>query len=85
MFTVIETSIFIQYAKERWADDGRIALINWIATNPFAGDVIPNSGGCRKVHWAKQGMGKRGGSSVIDYNQLEAGWQDWFIDCLCKS
>jgi hypothetical protein len=31
------------------------------------------------------GMGTSGGSRVIYYNQLEAGWQDWFIDCLCKS
>ena len=73
MFTVIETSIFIKYAKEIWADDERIEFINWIALNPLAGDVIPNSGGCRKVRWARQGMGKRGGSRVIYYNQLEAG------------
>jgi hypothetical protein len=46
MFTVIETSIFIKYAKPIWADDERIEFINWIAINPLAGDVIPNSGGC---------------------------------------
>ncbi len=65
MFTVIETSIFIKYAKEIWTDDERIEFINWIALNPLAGDVIPNSGGCRKVRWARQGMGKRGGSRVF--------------------
>lgn len=51
MFTVIETSVFIKYAKQIWADDERIEFINWIALNPLAGDVIPNSGGCRKVRW----------------------------------
>ena len=49
MFTIVETSIFIKYAKQVWGDDERIAFINWIAANPLAGDVIPHSGGCRKV------------------------------------
>ena len=71
MFTVIETSVFIKYAKQIWTDDERIEFINWIAVNPLAGDVIPNSGGCRKVRWSRQGMGKRGGARVIYFNQLE--------------
>lgn len=41
--------------------------------NPLAGDVIPNSGGCRKVRWSRQGMAKRGGVRVICFNQLELG------------
>jgi hypothetical protein len=73
MLTVIETSVFIKYAKEVWADAERIEFINWIASNPLSGDVIPGSGGCRKVRWVRQGKGKRGGSRVIYYNQLEAG------------
>jgi hypothetical protein len=73
MFTVIETSVFIKYAKQVWTDDERVAFINWIAVNPFAGDVIPNSGGCRKVRWSRQGMGKRGGARVIYYNQFDLG------------
>jgi hypothetical protein len=32
-----------------WSDAERIEFINWIANNPDAGDVIPGSGGCRKV------------------------------------
>ena len=73
MFTVIETSIFIKYAKQIWSEDERLEFINWIALNPLAGDVIPNSGGCRKVRWSRQGMGKRGGARVIYFNQLELG------------
>lgn len=73
MLTVIKTSVFIKYAKPIWADDERIEFINWIAINPLAGDVIPNSGGCRKVRWSRQGMGKRGGVRVIYFNQLELG------------
>ena len=73
MFTVVETSIFIKYAKQVWGDDERIAFINWIAANPLAGDVIPHSGGCRKVRWSRSGMGKRGGARVVYFNQIEAG------------
>ena len=73
MFTIVETSIFIKYAQQVWGDDERIAFINWIAANPLTGDVIPNSGGCRKVRWSRSGMGKRGGARVIYFNQIEAG------------
>lgn len=55
------------------SDDERIAFINWIAANPLSGDVIPHSGGCRKVRWSRNGIGKRGGVRVIYFNQLEAG------------
>jgi hypothetical protein len=45
----------------------------WLAINPEAGDVIPGSGGCRKVRWARPGTGKRGGVRVIHYNRLANG------------
>lgn len=47
--------------------------MDWIAANPEAGDVIPGSGGCRKVRWSRSGMGKRGGSRVIYYLRLANG------------
>lgn len=56
-----------------WSDEERVEFINWIAANPLAGDVIPNSGGCRKVRWTRDGMGKRSGVRVIYVNQLENG------------
>ena len=34
---------------------------------PEQGPVIPNSGGLRKVRWARAGGGKRGGFRVIYY------------------
>jgi hypothetical protein len=49
MFTVIESSVFIKYAQAIWSDEERVAFINWIAINPLAGDVMPGSGGCRKI------------------------------------
>ena len=65
MRTVAETTIFQRYASDIWSDDERIEFVTWIANNPTAGDVIPGSGGCRKVRWSRAGQGKRGGARVI--------------------
>jgi hypothetical protein len=70
--TVAETPIFQKYASDVWSDVERIEFINWIANNPDAGDVIPGSGGCRKVRWSSTGQGKRGGARVIYFNATEA-------------
>ncbi len=72
MKTVAETPIFQKYANDVWSDAERIQFINWIANNPEAGDVIPGSGGCRKVRWSSAGQGKRGGARVIYFNATEA-------------
>lgn len=73
MFTVIETQYFSRLVGDYWTEDERGAFATWLAAHPEAGDVIPGSGGCRKVRWARAGMGKRGGVRVIHYNQLEDG------------
>ena len=71
MRTVAETPIFIRYARDVWDDSERHQFINWIAANPEAGDVIPGSGGCRKVRWAASGRGKRSGARVIYFLQAQ--------------
>ena len=68
MHTVAETEIFQRYAAAIWSESERLEFIEWIAANPLAGDVIPGSGGCRKVRWSRAGMGKRGGARVIYFN-----------------
>lgn len=73
MYTFIETPIFERYSAEIWANDERLEFIAWLANNVQAGDVIPGTGGIRKVRWSRQGMGKRGGARVVYYNQLEDG------------
>jgi hypothetical protein len=35
------------------------------ARNPEAGDLIPGTGGIRKLRWQRRGMGKRGGARVV--------------------
>ena len=71
--TVAQTPIFQKYAAAIWTSGELDRLVNWIALNPLAGDVISGSGGLRKVRWSASGRGKRGGARVIYYNLLQDG------------
>ena len=73
MFTVVETQAFSKLCGDYWTEDAREAFAAWIAANPEAGDVVPGSGGCRKVRWSRAGTGKRGGVRIIYYNQRADG------------
>ena len=52
--------------------------------NHDLGDVIPGSGGCRKIRWSKRGVGKRGGVRVIYYTKLKNG-EIWLLVIFSKS
>ncbi|MGI4859271.1 MAG: transcriptional regulator [Janthinobacterium lividum] len=73
MYPIIETPTFQRHAATVWSDVEREAFITWLANNPLHGDVVPGSGGLRKVRWSRPGMGKRGGARVIYYNLLDDG------------
>ena len=73
MLTVIETPEFIGWAARVWTDSERADFISWISVNTEAGDVIPGSGGLRKVRWSRSGMGTRGGARVIYFTRNEKG------------
>jgi hypothetical protein len=62
---VAETPLFVRQADSIWNEQEREEFVNYIARNPEAGDVIPESGGVRKVRWGRAGDGKRGGARVI--------------------
>ena len=68
MFTVIETPTFQKQVAKVWTEAERLEFIAWIAANLTAGDVIPGADGARKVRWAVQGKGKRGGARVVYFN-----------------
>jgi len=57
--------MFLRQASDLWGDEDRSAFVDFIAANPEAGDVIPDTGGIRKIRWGRPGMGKRGGVRVI--------------------
>ena len=50
----------------------RAEVITFLAGNPEAGDVMPGTGGARKLRWKAQGRGKRGGVRVIYYFHNES-------------
>jgi len=83
MHTVAETEIFQRYAASVWGESERVEFVEWIAANPLAGDVVPGSGGCRKVRWSRAGMGKRGGVRVIYFNALDG--RIWLLIAYAKS
>lgn len=62
---VAETPLFIRQAQAVWDELERTAFIEFIARNPEEGDIIPETGGVRKVRWTRPGSGKRGGARVI--------------------
>ena len=62
---VAETALFVRQAAEVWDDTERESFVNFITWHPQAGDIIPDTGGVRKLRWGRSGMGKRGGVRVI--------------------
>ncbi|MBC3302396.1 toxin [Pseudomonas sp. SWRI18] len=64
-----ETSSFTATVGDYLTDDEYRALQNEMQLNPLAGDVMPRTGGFRKLRWSdgKRGKGKRGGLRVIYY------------------
>lgn len=65
MYTVVETTLFERLWPAYWTEDERGEFAAFLALNPEAGDVVPESGGIRKVRWRRQGTGKSGGVRVI--------------------
>lgn len=63
--TVVELPLFQRLARDVWDQGEREAFVDFIARNPESGDLIPETGGVRKVRWQRQGMGKRGGARVV--------------------
>lgn len=73
MFTVVETLLFQKQWPYYWTEDERAEFAAYIAGHPQAGDVVPESGGIRKVRWSRAGSGKSGGVRVIYFLRTTAG------------
>jgi hypothetical protein len=68
---VVETPEFLAASADLFDDDQRTLLISYLAAHPEAGDLIPGTGGIRKLRWAVAGRGKRGGARVVYFVHSE--------------
>ncbi len=64
---IIETRMFTRRIKELLSDDDYRALQETLVNRPSMGDIVPGTGGLRKVRWKQDGRGKSGGVRVIYY------------------
>jgi hypothetical protein len=64
MHTLCHTAAFERAAKAFTEDELDDAL-DTIGRNPECGDLIPGTGGVRKLRIAASGRGKRGGGRII--------------------
>ena len=67
MFTFIESTPFQRLSALYLDDDEYAELQQFMMETPEAGQVVPGSGGVRKLRLKRKGMGKRGGLRVIYY------------------
>jgi mRNA-degrading endonuclease RelE of RelBE toxin-antitoxin system len=67
VYSFIETRLFTRLVQDYLGDDEYRRLQIALLENPEASDIIPGSGGIRKVRWRAPGRGKRGGYRVIYY------------------
>ena len=83
MNTIIETNIFHIKATKLWTPKQYEDFIVYIACNPNAGEVVPGSGGVRKVRWTQGWSGKRGGVRVIYFNSNDE--ETWLLILYAKN
>jgi hypothetical protein len=70
--SVVETPAFLAATRRMMTDEERVLLVDYLAYNPTAGELIPGTGGVRKLRWALEGRGKRGGARVVYFYHNEA-------------
>ena len=59
-------------------------MVDYLAYNPMVGDLIPGTGGVRKLRWGLEGRGKRGGARVI-YFHHDAGMPLFALTAFAKN
>jgi len=69
MLEFLETPVFTRQVRDLLSDPEYAALQGALIVNPESGDLIPGTGGLRKMGWqeTRRGKGKRGGIRVIYY------------------
>jgi hypothetical protein len=74
----IEAPAFTRRVNEYLDEESYRALQVRLVANPHSGDVMPATGGFRKMRWAdpRRGKGRRGGLRIV-YFHFESEQQIW--------
>ena len=65
MQTIVETPSYLAIAQKLFSEAEREEVVLMLAAEPKCGDVMAGTGGFRKIHIARSGMGKSGGARVV--------------------
>ena len=84
MYSFIETRLFSSLVSKYLSDEEYAKLQQRLIEDPAAGDLIPGSGGIRKLRWKGSGRGKRGGVRIIYYARSKQG-EIWMLTLYSKN
>lgn len=84
MYSFIETKRFTRLVTQYLSDEEYSLLQQALIEDPKAGDVIPGSGGVRKLRWGIASRGKRGGLRIIYYAKTQQG-HIWMLTLYAKN
>ena len=82
--SVVETPEFLSATRKLMTDEERALLVDYLAHNPTSGDLIPGTGGVRKLRWGLEERGKRGGARVV-YFHHDAGMPLFALTAYAKN
>ena len=82
--TVLQLPKFKAEATGLMGVDGIDAVAVYLIDHPDAGDVVPGSGGVRKLRWAAKSKGKRGGARII-YLYVMIAARIYLLRCYAKN
>jgi hypothetical protein len=64
---IAELPSYIRLAAKLLSEEECQEVINFLAEQPIAGDIMEGTGGVRKLRWRRGGQGKSGGVRIIYY------------------
>jgi hypothetical protein len=80
----IESSVFARIRAVYLDDDEYRELQAFLLHKPEAGQLIPKSGGIRKLRWTRPGIGKRSGLRVIYFVRYDPD-EFWMLTMYAKA
>lgn len=84
VIAITELPPFSKKVTKILSQEEQEALHRHLIQHPDEGDVIPGTGGIRKLRWAASGRGKRGGARVIYFYHV-VGTTIYLMACYTKN